>query len=84
MFSCEIYEIFKTPFFTEHFRWLLLCFFLTLLLIYLNNPLKKKSVTSHVRKQTKTKLTKSKYFVKQNAFQLIQVHVEENKYEIKP
>ena len=55
----------------------------TLLLIYLNNPLKKKKrLTSHVRKQTK--LTKSNYFVKQNALKLIQVHVEENKSEIKP
>ena len=23
MFSCEIWEIFKSPFFTEHLRWLL-------------------------------------------------------------
>ena len=53
-----------------------------LLLIYLNNPLKRKSLTSHVCKQTK--LTKSNYFVKQNALKLIQVHVEENKSEIKP
>ena len=32
-----------------------------LLLIYLNNPLKRKRLTSHVRKETK--LTKSNYFV---------------------
>ena len=31
-----------------------------------------------------TKLTKSNYFVKQNALKLIQVHVEESKSEIKP
>ena len=31
-----------------------------------------------------SKLTKSKYFVKQNAFYLIQVHIKENKSEIKP
>ena len=47
----------------------------TLLLIYLNNPLKRKRLTS---------LTKSSSFVKQNALKLIQVHVEENKSEIKP
>ena len=46
---------------------------LILLLIYLSNPLKRKRLTSHVRKQTK-----------QNALKLIQVHVEENKIEIKP
>ena len=34
-------------------------------------------LTSHVRKQTK--LTKSNYFVKQNALKLIQEHVEEIK-----
>ena len=33
-----------------------------LLPIYLNNPLKRKRLTSHVRKQSK--LTKSNYFVK--------------------
>ena len=53
-----------------------------LLLIYLNNPLKRKSLTSHVCKQTK--LTKSNYFFKQNALKLIQVHIEENKSELKP
>ena len=49
--------------------------------IVLNNPLKRKSLTSHVHKQAK--LTKSNYFIKQNALKLIQVHVEENKSEIK-
>ena len=53
-----------------------------LLLIYLNNPLKRKRLTSKVRKQAK--LTKSNYFVKQNALKLFQVHVEENKSEVKP
>ena len=53
-----------------------------LLLTYLNNPLKRKRLTSHEVKQTK--LTKSNYFVKQNALKLIQVHVEESKSEIKP
>ena len=53
-----------------------------LLLIHLNNSLKRKRLTSYVRKQTK--LTKSNYFVKQNALKSIQVHVEENKSEIKP
>ena len=36
----------------------------------------------YVSKQTK--LTKSNYFVKQNALKSIQVHVEENKSERKP
>ena len=44
--------------------------------------MKRKRLTSHVCKQTK--LTKSNYFVKQNGLKLIQVHVEENKTEIKP